>query len=174
MTEFLRENVTGAAADTGGLVVVGGGGLVRASVGPLPDTRTDASEDENLTRLFAIWTADTPDIGSITVGWQFGKYGGVFRPTADDREIGTSEARFVYGYDPNPNGPFREGNFRDKQWEAWTITAPSPDVTTAEIAVLSEPTSIIMLGAAITRNGVMVCTNGPKPDSAHCLFDFTQ
>lgn len=143
--------------------------------GPLPGEVVEAGEDTNLTRLYAIWTRDTPHIGTLAVGWRFDDYAGHFIPTADDRNVDTSAERFVYAYRPNPKGPFRRGIFRTKEWEAWTITAPAEDVKEAEIMVFSsQPDKIVMLGSAITRNGVTVCTAGPVPDTAHCLFDFTQ
>jgi hypothetical protein len=131
-------------------------------------------DDDNVTRLYAIWTSDTPFIDNIEVDWWFNdRYGGIFRPTADDRQPDTFPGRLVYAYEPNPNGPFRRGTFHDKQWEAWTVTAPAIDVYRAEISVGNpDPRKIIILGCAITRNGVMLATDGPTAKTAHCWFDF--
>lgn len=139
----------------------------------VPGSVTRVRQDEGLVRLIALWARGTLYIDTISVSWRFDAYSGSFEPTADDRQPGTPEGRFVYAYNPDPNGPFRKGKvFRTKTWEAWTIVAPAAEVTTAEITIVtSDPSKIVTLGCAMTRNGVVVCTDGPRPDAVHCLAD---
>jgi hypothetical protein len=145
----------------------------RSQYGPLPGNKLDTALDINIVRLYAIWTADTPFIDNITVIWRFDQYDGVFCPSADNRQFGTPKAELIYAYEPSPRSPFRRGTFRRRSWEAWTITAPALDVRTAEISVFtSDPSQIVMLGAAISRNGRAVATHGPKDQEVRCLASF--
>jgi hypothetical protein len=143
-----------------------------ADLGPLPGN-VHYQQDHNTTRLYAIWTSDTPFIDNVGVNWRFDNYGGSFLPTEEDRYRDAAPDRQVYAYNPDPNSPFRQGTFRNKKWEAWTITAPAVDVQTAEIEVFTfDVSKIVMLGAAVTRNGLVVITHGPTPNTAHCRVSF--
>lgn len=145
-----------------------------ADLGPLPgyvDYRED--KDRKLTRLYAIWTYDTPFIGNVGVNWRFDHYEGSFMPTEEDRYRGATPERQVFRYKPEQDSPFRRGSFRNKPWEAWTITAPAVDTQTAEISVFTfDPSLIVMLGAAATRNGLIVATSGPTHRTARCRVSF--
>lgn len=141
---------------------------------PQPGTFTLAAADQNVTRLIAIWTRDTPHIGHLAIEWQFGAYSGVFNPTEGDREPDTSADRLVYAYEPDPRGPFRQGTHRTKLWEAWTVVAPNPDVKSAGITILTGGMAhTVIVGAAIVRNGRVACIDGPKPDAAQCAVTFS-
>lgn len=142
-------------------------------LGPLPgyvDYHED--KDRKLTRLYAIWTYDTPFINNVGVNWRFDNYAGSFMPAEEDRYRDAAPDRQVFRYKPEQDGPFRRGSFRNKQWEAWTITAPAVDVQTAEINVFTfDPGKIVMLGAAATRNGLVIATSGPTHRIAHAWFN---
>ena len=138
-----------------------------------PLRRVHVRDDKNVTRLIALWGRDTPFIEGITIDWRFGDFSGTFLPHPDDRHLATAPERLVYAYEPDARGPFRQGIYAGKEWEAWTIAVPTPDVTSAEITVLTAGgASTVTLGCAIVRNGVVVCTNGPSVDTAHCVASF--
>lgn len=180
MAEIITPGVSGGTRTSSGLIVPRPKRVARATgSGPMPGAVIKGRDEENMTRLFAVWTRNTPFIGAVSVAWAFvgrlGVYSGTFDPDADCRNIGTAENEFVYKYDPAPGSPFLEGNFADHEWEAWSIAAPSSEVTAAEIDIYASGEGVIvMLGAAVMRNRDVACTDGPHANAAHCYIDFTE
>ena len=140
-----------------------------ARAGKLPGTYTRITEDENTTRLIVVWPRDALGIGSIRIFWRFDSYDGMFTPNEGNREIDTPLADLVYLYRPGRNSPLRQGRYARWQWEAWTITTATTDVSVASVSADAALSAGLILGCAVTRNGRTVRFDGPRLDSVECL-----
>lgn len=167
--ELLRPAATGdVAAGIGDLLVLGArpaGSFWRLV------SCADHPGNASATQLLAVWPSGTLRTHTLEITWRVGAYNFAYRPAVYDDERHTDPPGTRFVYDPEREDPLWQGG-AEEAWDGWGISYPSDGVRTAEVAISGSP-HIVMLGAAITRNGIVMCTDGPKPGIARCSFDFT-